>query len=349
MTRTRNDFCRAKLPVTYRATIVLAMSSMVLGTVAPMAWSDSGHASEKAENAQLREDAETLLKANRSVLGKVQSVASDQIKVDIGEVQPRYLPLTQAKQKGFPEVKEGDDLIIVLNAENLLVDYHPLDGEASAHTIIRGEVAQNLTVGHDTVVIRSGDKEQSFVIRSQARSKLAAYRLGHQRSSYSMKPIKWPTPRLPGCRRSNNRTSSRCRNRPSRVLISRSVERLPPFLMGVKSPCSLPVAWKQNLRCEQLCRKKSPGFTRATPSSYWSTRIIKSSTLLFRHRPVRRRTIAWVDSLVRRHHSRMRCRIDGVYGGESCDGCPESRLNGSGRAHETPARAGCGHVPNPPT
>ena len=178
MTRTRNDFCRAKLPVTYRATIVLAMSSMVLGPVAPMAWSDSGHASEKAENAQLREDAETLLKANRSVLGKVQSVASDQIKVDIGEVQPRYLPLTQAKQKGFPEVKEGDDLIIVLNAENLLVDYHLLDGEASAHTIIRGEVAQNLTVGHDSVVIRSGDKEQSFVIRSQARSKLAAIPVG---------------------------------------------------------------------------------------------------------------------------------------------------------------------------
>ena len=198
---------------------------------------------EKAENAQLREDAETLLKANRSVLGKVQSVASDQIKLDIGEVQPRYLPLTQAKQKGFPEVKEGDDLIIVLNAENLLVDYHPLDGEASAHTIIRGgRRLRNLTVGHDTVVIRSVDKEQSFVIRSQARSKLAAIPVGTPAVFLLMKPIKWPTPRLPGCRLSNNRTSSRCRNRPSRVLISRLVAGLPPFLMGAKSPCSLLVA-----------------------------------------------------------------------------------------------------------
>ena len=108
----------------------------------------------QAESAQLREDAETLLKGNRSVLGKVLAVTSDQIKVDIGEVQPRFLPLKQAKQKGFPAINEGDDLIVVVNAENLLVDYHPLDGEASAHTIIRGEVAQNLTIGHDTVVIR---------------------------------------------------------------------------------------------------------------------------------------------------------------------------------------------------
>lgn len=128
----------------------------------------------QAESAQLREDAETLLKGNRSVLGKVLAVTSDQIKVDIGEVQPRFLPLKQAKQKGFPAINEGDDLIVVVNAENLLVDYHPLDGEASAHTIIRGEVAQNLTIGHDTVVIRSDGKEQTYKIRSQARSKLAA-------------------------------------------------------------------------------------------------------------------------------------------------------------------------------
>ena len=90
-----------------------------------------------------------MLEGNRSVLGKVQSVASDQIKVDIGEVQPRFLPLKQAQQKGFPAIKEGDDLIVILNAQNLLVDYHPVDGESSAHTVIRGEIAQNLPVGQE--------------------------------------------------------------------------------------------------------------------------------------------------------------------------------------------------------
>ena len=52
----------------------------------------------KGEAANLRDDAETLLKGNRSLLAKVLAVSSDQIKVDIGEVQPRYLPLKQARQ-----------------------------------------------------------------------------------------------------------------------------------------------------------------------------------------------------------------------------------------------------------
>jgi translation initiation factor IF-1 len=160
-----------------RLAIVLAASWMSVAYTVPSALADSDH-SKKAERTQLREDAEALLKTNRTVLGRVQAVTSDQIKIDIGEVQPRFLPLKQAQQKGFAEIKEGDDLVVTVNGENLLVDYHPIDGESSAHTIIRGEVAQNLTVGHDTVVIKSDGKEQSFVIRSQARSKLAAIPIG---------------------------------------------------------------------------------------------------------------------------------------------------------------------------
>lgn len=149
------------------------------GSLLPMANSaESGQRINPGEGAQLRDDAEKLLKGNRSVLGKVLAITSDQIKVDIGEVQPRFLPLKQAQQKGFPGITEGDDLIVVLNAQNLLVDYHPLDGQASAHTIIRGEIAQNLLVGQEQVVIKSAGKERSFTIRSQVRSKVAAIPVG---------------------------------------------------------------------------------------------------------------------------------------------------------------------------
>ena len=149
------------------------------GALLPMAESaEAGQRISPGEGAQLRDDAEKLLKGNRSVLGKVLAITSDQIKVDIGEVQPRFLPLKQAQQKGFPGVAEGDDLIVVLNAQNLLVDYHPLDGQASAHTIIRGEIAQNLLVGQEQVVIKSAGKELSFTIRSQVRSKVAAIPVG---------------------------------------------------------------------------------------------------------------------------------------------------------------------------
>ncbi len=153
--------------------VTLGMIGVSFGLAAP-ASASPGEETRKGEGAGIREDAQTLLKGNRSLLAKILAVSSDQIKVDIGEVQPRFLPLKQAQQKDFPPLSEGDDLIVVLNEQNLLVDYHPLDGESSAHTIIRGEITQNLPVGQETAVIKSGGKEQSFPIRSQVRSKVAA-------------------------------------------------------------------------------------------------------------------------------------------------------------------------------
>ncbi len=159
---------------TIRGTTIFAASLLALGQFSSPAWAEA----QKQQKEELRRDAQEMLKANRSVLGKVEAITSDQIKLDIGEVQPRFLPLKQARQKGFETIKEGDELIVVLNAENLLVDYHPVDGESSAHTVIRGELAQNLTIGQETAVIKAEGKEQSYTIRSQARSKMAAVPVG---------------------------------------------------------------------------------------------------------------------------------------------------------------------------
>ena len=99
--------------------------------------------------------------------------------MDVGEVQPRFLPLKPAQEKHFPALENGDNLIIVVNDQNLIVDYHPLDYPSSSHKIVRGEIAQNLSIGQDKVVIKErGGKEQAFDIRSQARSKVAAIPVG---------------------------------------------------------------------------------------------------------------------------------------------------------------------------
>ena len=120
-----------------------------------------------------------LLQGNQAVLGKVEAVTSDQIKVNIGEVQPRFLPLSQAKEKGFPEIKAGDDLIIIVNGQNLIVDYHPLDAVESHHKVVRGKIADNMPIGQDKVVIKEENgKESSFMVRSQARSKIASIPVG---------------------------------------------------------------------------------------------------------------------------------------------------------------------------
>lgn len=131
-----------------------------------------------AQHKQDQGESHQMLQGNRAVLGKVLAVTSDQIKVDIGEVQPRFLPLRPAQEKNFPALKDGENLIIVVNDQNLIVDYHPLDYPSSSHKILRGEIAQNLPIGQDRVVIKEGGKEQAFEIRSQARNKIAAIPVG---------------------------------------------------------------------------------------------------------------------------------------------------------------------------
>ncbi len=120
-----------------------------------------------------------FLQGNRTILGKVEAVTSDQIKIDIGEMQPRFLPLKQAEEKHFPAINPGDDLVISVNEQNLIVDYHPLEYRSGSHTIVRGTIAGNMRIGHDLVVIRRADgNEQSFKVRSQVRSKLASIPVG---------------------------------------------------------------------------------------------------------------------------------------------------------------------------
>lgn len=120
-----------------------------------------------------------LLQGNQTVFGRVEAITSDQIKINIGEVQPRFLPLKPAEEKNFPEIKPGDDLIITVNGQNLIVDYHPLGHSSGGHKIVRGAIADSMPVGHERVVIKGADgKEQSFEVRSQARSKMRSIPVG---------------------------------------------------------------------------------------------------------------------------------------------------------------------------
>jgi hypothetical protein len=148
---------------------VLSMLTFPLGTMA----------------ASQPHDSDTkALQGERQVIGTVEDIKSDQIRVNTGEVQPRYIPLNQAKEKGLPEIKKGDALEITVNDQNLIVDYHVVNQSGQpvkegTHQIVKGQIAQPLVIGHDQAVIRTEDgKELSFAIRSQARSKMASIPIG---------------------------------------------------------------------------------------------------------------------------------------------------------------------------
>lgn len=115
---------------------------------------------------------------DRMLAGTVTKIAGGQIEVDTGEVQPRVLPLKDATDKGFPTLKMGDKLNIMLNEQNLVVDFH-LVGQPSSHLRVIGQLALPLAVGHEKAIVRKEDgNEESYAIKPPARSKVAAIPVG---------------------------------------------------------------------------------------------------------------------------------------------------------------------------
>jgi hypothetical protein len=114
---------------------------------------------------------------DRTISGTVMEVTADQIKVNTGEVQPRFLPLGIAKEKG-ETIRKGDKLEILLNEQNLVVDFHPA-GTESSHKVVKGQLATSLTIGQDHAVIRTEEgTEDGYEVRPLARSKVAAIPVG---------------------------------------------------------------------------------------------------------------------------------------------------------------------------
>jgi hypothetical protein len=155
---------------------VLAMTAMTLLLGIPAM-------SAQAASAPADQDMKTL-KGERRVMGTVEEVKGDQAKVNTGEVQPRFIPLKPSREKGLPEIHEGDKIEITLNDQNLIVDYHLVDGSGHPqagheHQVVKGQIAKPLVVGHDEAVIKTKDgQEKTFEIRSQARSKVASVPVG---------------------------------------------------------------------------------------------------------------------------------------------------------------------------
>src|SRR6188508_1840366 len=96
------------------------------------------------------------LQGNRTFLGTVDEVRSDQARVNTGEGQPRFVPMNVRKDKGLLDLKKGDLVEITVNDQNLLVDVHK-PGESSHHRILHGQLAEPLDTGHDKAVIRTKD------------------------------------------------------------------------------------------------------------------------------------------------------------------------------------------------
>lgn len=119
-----------------------------------------------------------LILGNRVLLGTVDEIRGGQARINMGTGQPRFLPMGVRKDKGLPDLKHGDLVEITVNDQNLLVDVH-LPGEVSHHRVLAGQLAGPMETGHDKAVIRTMDgKEESYLIRPVAKSKVASIPVG---------------------------------------------------------------------------------------------------------------------------------------------------------------------------
>ena len=119
-----------------------------------------------------------LLDGNRVLLGKVEEVRSDQVRINTGDLTSRFVPMGVRKAKDLPDLKRGDLVEITVNDQNLLVDVHKA-GESGHHRVVQGQLADAMKTGHDAAVIRTMDGQEEFhFVRPVARSKVASMPIG---------------------------------------------------------------------------------------------------------------------------------------------------------------------------
>jgi hypothetical protein len=139
--------------------------------------SDS-RSSEASDASKHYQEELQFLPGHRVIFGTVEEIAGDQIKVNIVGLQPRYLPLEQAREKGFPLISKGETLEIIVNDQNQLIDYHPLSIR-SKHRILRGALVTPMVIGGEKAVVRTEDgKEEGYFVRPLAQSQVAALPIG---------------------------------------------------------------------------------------------------------------------------------------------------------------------------
>ena len=155
--------------------VFMGMLAGVAGVMA-LAWATPAVAGKQGAASSMEKG--QGISGDRMLVGTVTKIAGGQIEVDTGEMQPRVLPLRDAEDKKFSKLKVGDKLNIMLNEQNLVVDFHPV-GEKSTHQRIVGHIAQPLAVGHERAIIRKEDgTEESYEIKSPARSKMSSLQVG---------------------------------------------------------------------------------------------------------------------------------------------------------------------------
>jgi len=95
-----------------------------------------------------------LLPGEQIILGTVQHVKLDVIQVNIGHLEPLFLSLRAAAEKGITPIQRGDTLKIIVSDQNQFVDFHKAD-YPGWDRVLKGHLLQPLLGDHKWAVIQT--------------------------------------------------------------------------------------------------------------------------------------------------------------------------------------------------
>jgi hypothetical protein len=165
---------KSKLIVISVLFLLQGMNSSAMGATSSA--SREGQPLGEQKEQVVTEPTQSQLPGNRLVTGRILSIRSNQMEIDIGNVKSLYVPLRPAQVKG-QTFEVGQLIIVTLNDHNAVVDYHH-PNERSDHQVLRGRLTTPLTVGLDKAVIETQDGTKTLMVTERAKGKLSAIPVG---------------------------------------------------------------------------------------------------------------------------------------------------------------------------
>jgi hypothetical protein len=111
-----------------------------------------------------------LLPSQRVIIGIVEELRGDLVKVRTGEIETLHLSTKQGREKGI-DLKKGDHVEIIVNSDNAVVDYHPV-GDPASHKIIRGRVAELADGVEWAIIVTDAGDRVKYPVQGNVRSRL---------------------------------------------------------------------------------------------------------------------------------------------------------------------------------
>lgn len=112
------------------------------------------------------------------LLGVVEDIQGPEIRINVGNLMPRYLPLKDAVFKHGKRPELGEVLLLVVNDQNAVIEYHAY-GENRRHFLVNGKLLYPLTDEHQFVVIQYlNGRIKTTPVDPEARVKLLAVPVG---------------------------------------------------------------------------------------------------------------------------------------------------------------------------